>query len=118
MPKKKTALTSGFLNYLKLFTLDLQIIDRGGVHLIVGFHSAGAVAAFRIVDLQVDSGVVFRANNLQESSDRLSGLALASDDVAHIGRIDFESQENSHLVHGSVNFDFVRAADNRLHDHL
>ena len=36
--------------------------------------------------------------------------------IAHIGRIDRESQKHAHFINSSVYFDIVRVVNQRLHD--
>lgn len=100
--------------------LDLEVINGRGINILVMtvLHSAPAIAALRIIDLEVDAGIILGADDLEQSADRLRGLSLAADDIAHVSRVDLQGQKDAPFIDGPVDHDVVRVADDRLDDGL
>ncbi len=57
-----------------------------------------AMRAFRLVDLEIDAGLMLGAHDSKQGADGLGRLALASDDLSHVLGIESERDQYSHLV--------------------
>lgn len=94
--------------------LGIRRDERGGCA-----HALGVLeAADGLVDLEVDAAVVLHADDAEERADCLGGIALATDDLAHVSRADIEREEHSHLIDCALDFDLVRIVYKGLDDVL
>ena len=96
--------------------LEIQVRHR----LVYGLRGLGGDgwSAGRLGDLEIDSRVILHADDAKEGSDGLGGIALAADDLAHVGWIDIEGEENAHLVHRSIDLYVVRILDQRFYQEV
>lgn len=72
-------------------------------------------AAFRFLNLEVDSGIIFNANDPEKRADGFRGRALAANYLAHILGVNVKRQEHAHFINLPVNFDIIRMINDGLH---
>src|SRR3989338_5660729 len=99
--------------------LDLDIVNSGGIDRLLrsgGSRRAFAASSLWFVDFEVDSRVVFGADHAEQSAERVCGVPLAANDLAHVSGIDVESNQYSHFVDRSVAPDIFRVIYHRLDD--
>ena len=77
-----------------------------------------ALATFRFVDLQIDASVILHADNAEQCTNSLCGVAHAADDLSHVLRIDIKCKKYSHVVGTTVYDDLLRFVDEGLYKKL
>jgi hypothetical protein len=81
--------------------------------------STGQLAATDwLVDLEVNASIVLGANDLEERADGAGSLALATNDISHVGWINIKRDEHAAFVDRAHCFHSVRIVDDSFDDHL
>jgi hypothetical protein len=97
--------------------LNRQVINCGNwiVQRWIFHWWARSHGTFWFVDLHVDASVVLGPHNFEEGANSASGLALATNDVTHIGWIDVKRNQYAHLINRAIGFDVLGVCHERLY---
>lgn len=92
-------------------SLDLDIVNSGGIDRLLwsgGSRRAFTASTLWFVDFEVDSRVVFGADHAEQSAERVRGVSLTANDLAHVSGIDVERDEHAHFVDRAIAPDIFR----------
>src|SRR3989344_9235656 len=59
----------------------------------------------RLVNLEVNAGIVLHPHHTEENSYRLGGIAASADNFTHVVRVHVEGHKHAHFIHRSLDFD-------------
>src|SRR3989338_9891586 len=69
----------------------------------------------RLVNLEVNAGIVLHPHHTEENSYSLGGIAAPTDDLAHVVGVNVERHQNTHFIHRSLDFHVFGMGNQRFY---